>query len=272
MEDPDSVAFVQSSKDLLDKLIGASASCPSETLDPDDENLSHYQYNFSRQYRALLSIDFPRAEEDISEELQSDSETEDTEDIEDTPAQHTESSSQTVKDCPLIMPPEPLLVLDHERGGGEQTGLQEYSVDRAGDMEEISLGHRGAEQREELSLGHRGAEQREEISLGHRGAEQREEISLGHRGAEQREETPLGHRGAEPREESPLGHRGAEQTENMEWRTAERPLSPEAVKEEGMSTLQAVTLLFYLLAFLVILQRFWVYVAVTSSSKAHGRS
>ncbi|KAJ0036188.1 hypothetical protein NQD34_004865 [Periophthalmus magnuspinnatus] len=64
MEDTDSVAFVQCfccpCKLPVFRLLSAAASCPSETLDPDDENLSHYQYNFSRQYRALLSLDFPR--------------------------------------------------------------------------------------------------------------------------------------------------------------------------------------------------------------------
>ncbi|CAL9687431.1 unnamed protein product [Knipowitschia caucasica] len=58
MEDADSVAFVQSSADVLDKVRAAVASCPSETLDPEDESLSHYQYDFSRQYRVLVTLDF----------------------------------------------------------------------------------------------------------------------------------------------------------------------------------------------------------------------
>ncbi|KAJ0064135.1 hypothetical protein NL108_001006, partial [Boleophthalmus pectinirostris] len=62
MEDTDSVAFVQV-RQCVKNLQSTTASCPSETLDPDDENLSHYQYNFSRQYRALLSLDFPRGKD-----------------------------------------------------------------------------------------------------------------------------------------------------------------------------------------------------------------
>uniref|UniRef100_A0A8C6ULH6 Tripartite motif containing 101 n=1 Tax=Neogobius melanostomus TaxID=47308 RepID=A0A8C6ULH6_9GOBI len=58
VEEPDPVAFVQVLHPTL--LVAANASCPTETLDPDDENLSHYKYNFSPQYRALLSLQFPR--------------------------------------------------------------------------------------------------------------------------------------------------------------------------------------------------------------------
>ncbi|KAM4562886.1 tripartite motif containing 101 isoform 2-T2 [Odontesthes bonariensis] len=58
MEDPDEVAFVQNSKQLITNVIAAATSCPSETLKPGHENLSHFQFNFSKQERALKSIDF----------------------------------------------------------------------------------------------------------------------------------------------------------------------------------------------------------------------
>uniref|UniRef100_A0A8C2ZNZ3 Tripartite motif containing 101 n=1 Tax=Cyclopterus lumpus TaxID=8103 RepID=A0A8C2ZNZ3_CYCLU len=48
MEESDIAAFVQVS----------TGSCPSETLKPGCESLSHYIFNFSRQERALKSIDF----------------------------------------------------------------------------------------------------------------------------------------------------------------------------------------------------------------------
>lgn len=51
------------------RLTAASESCPTETLDPDDENLSYYQYDFSQQYRALWSIDFPRGNVWIQDHL-----------------------------------------------------------------------------------------------------------------------------------------------------------------------------------------------------------
>lgn len=186
MEDPDSVAFVQSSKELIEKLIAANASCPTETLDPDDENLSHYKYNFSPQYRALLSLQFPKVEEDVPEEPESGLETEETEDredMEDTPVQYIEPLSQTVKDSPLIIPPEPVLVRDSDRGMEERPQQQRDRGDR-GDSEGTELRHRGAGQNQT-----------------------------------QREES----------------------TEERSQRTSvpERPVSPEAVKEEGMTTLQA---------------------------------
>lgn len=193
MDDPDSIAFVQSTKELIDKLTAANASCPSETLDPDDENLSHYKYNFSPQYRALMSLQFPRVEEDVPEEPESESETEeDTQDMEDTSSvQYIEPPSQTVKDSPLIVPPEPVLGRDGDRAAVEERPrLQQDARDSEGT---------------ELRLRASGQVQT------------------------QREETSAS-------------------------------VSEQPVKDEGMTTLQAITLLFYLLAFLVILQRFWVYI------------
>lgn len=188
LEDPDSVAFVQSSKDLIEKLKTANASCPTETLDPDDENLSHYKYNFSPQYRALMGLHFPKVEEDIPEEPECESETEDTEDMEDTaPVQFIQPPSQTLKDSPLILPPEPVLAQDSDRGDSEGTELT----------------HRGVGQVQT-----------------------------------QREE----------------------RTEERSQNPSVSEECPEAEKDEGMTTLQAITLLFYLMAFLVILQRFWVYI------------
>ncbi|XP_028437773.1 E3 ubiquitin-protein ligase TRIM63 isoform X2 [Perca flavescens] len=58
MEEPDMVAFVQNSKELITKVITASGSCPAETLKPGCESFSHYRFDFSRQEKALKSIDF----------------------------------------------------------------------------------------------------------------------------------------------------------------------------------------------------------------------
>ncbi|KAE8292654.1 Tripartite motif-containing protein 55 Muscle-specific RING finger protein 2 [Larimichthys crocea] len=68
MEEPDMAAFVQNSRELITKVIAATGSCPSETLKPGYESLSHYRYNFSRQERALKSVDFLSVVEDVPEE------------------------------------------------------------------------------------------------------------------------------------------------------------------------------------------------------------
>lgn len=176
------------------RLTAASESCPTETLDPDDENLSYYQYDFSQQYRALWSIDFPRAEEDVQGEPESESETDElsTDDTdpthnEETLVQYIDPPSQTGKDTPLIAPSDP----ENLKGDSE----------------------------------------------------------------------------AEDTDQTELRHRGSERIEEKRQTPSQRPVSPQVVKEEvvckqqeGMTTLQAVTLVFYLLAFLVILQRFWVYI------------
>ncbi|CAJ1084373.1 tripartite motif-containing protein 54-like [Xyrichtys novacula] len=68
MEEPDLAAFVQSSRELITKVMAAAGFCPAETLKPGYESLSHYSFNFSRQERALRGIDFPKAVEDVPEE------------------------------------------------------------------------------------------------------------------------------------------------------------------------------------------------------------
>ncbi|XP_056278411.1 E3 ubiquitin-protein ligase TRIM63-like isoform X2 [Pseudoliparis swirei] len=68
MEEPDMAAFVQNSRELITKVITATGSCPAETLKPGCESLSHYIFNFSRQERALRSIDFLKVLQNVPEE------------------------------------------------------------------------------------------------------------------------------------------------------------------------------------------------------------
>ncbi|KAG7224310.1 hypothetical protein INR49_000553 [Caranx melampygus] len=67
MEETDMGAFVQNSRELITKVITATSSCPTETLKPGYENLSLYKFNFSRQERALKSIDFIKVIEEAPE-------------------------------------------------------------------------------------------------------------------------------------------------------------------------------------------------------------
>ncbi|XP_013884370.1 tripartite motif-containing protein 54, partial [Austrofundulus limnaeus] len=68
MEELDMAAFVENSKELITRVMAATSSCPSETLKPSFENLSSYEFNFSRQKRALKRIDFIKVVNDVPEE------------------------------------------------------------------------------------------------------------------------------------------------------------------------------------------------------------
>nr|XP_040050314.1 tripartite motif containing 101 isoform X2 [Gasterosteus aculeatus aculeatus] len=67
MEERDTAAFVQNSRELITKVISATSFSPAETLKPGDESLSPYRFNFSRQERALKSIDFLQVVQDVPE-------------------------------------------------------------------------------------------------------------------------------------------------------------------------------------------------------------
>ncbi|XP_034027670.1 tripartite motif-containing protein 55-like isoform X2 [Thalassophryne amazonica] len=62
MDETDMAAFVQSSKELITKVMAATASCPTVTLKPGYENMRRYRFNFSQQQRALQSINFIKQE------------------------------------------------------------------------------------------------------------------------------------------------------------------------------------------------------------------
>ncbi|XP_018538370.1 tripartite motif containing 101 isoform X1 [Lates calcarifer] len=97
MEEPDMAGFVQNSRELITKVIAASSSCPTETLKPGYENMSHYQFNFSRQERVLKSIDFIKDVVDVPEEPEVEPEPEEAKEpsVQITePTHHQETSTQ----------------------------------------------------------------------------------------------------------------------------------------------------------------------------------
>ncbi|KAM9350910.1 tripartite motif containing 101 isoform 2-T2 [Symphorus nematophorus] len=110
MEEPDMAAFVQNSRELITKVITATSSCPTETLKPGYESMSHYRYDFSRQERALRSIDFLKPVEDVPEEPEVEQEPEEPKESkhhQDISAQDLESVVEPVKEPipALISPP-----------------------------------------------------------------------------------------------------------------------------------------------------------------------
>ncbi|KAK5924093.1 hypothetical protein CgunFtcFv8_000998 [Champsocephalus gunnari] len=200
MEEPDMAAFVKNSRELITQVITASSSCPSEKLKAGFESLSHYTFNFSRQERALKSIDFFKVVEDVPEEPKVEPEPElIVQKVE--PKHHQETSTNSPQSvlkpaeepiAALTPPPEEAGLLrgfEEPEGGVLQTETHDPGVNDAGSglMKDQT--------------------------------------------EEEKEEAP------HPVKEAHI---------------CEEP--------EGMSTLQAATLLFYLLAFLVILQRVWAYI------------
>ncbi|XP_023128671.2 tripartite motif containing 101 [Amphiprion ocellaris] len=215
MEEPDMAAFVQSSRELLTKVVTATKSCPSETLKSGYENLSPYRFNFSTQERALNSIDFIKDVEDVPEEPEVAPEPAEPKEpfiqniepkqYQENSVQNLESVVEPVKESiPTVIsaPVEPALI-------ELAPGLVRDSVEPAGEVAQLE-----ADDPNDGRSGLIKVEKQEEEKL-----------------------------------------------------EAERCPAPDLVKEgnicqhqEGMSTQQAVTLLFYLLAFLVILQRVWAYI------------
>ncbi|XP_022051461.2 tripartite motif containing 101 isoform X2 [Acanthochromis polyacanthus] len=218
MEEPDMAAFVQSSRELITKVVTATKSCPSETLKPGYENLSLYRFNFSTQERALNSIDFIKDVEDGPEEPEMAPEPEEPKEpciqnIE--PKQYQETSVQNLESVvePVEEPIPTVMSAPVEQAAPAliqlAPGLVRDSVEPAGEVTQLEAD--------------------------------------------------------DPND----GRSGLIKVEKQEEEKVEeeRCPAPDLVKEgnicqhqEGMSTQQAVTLLVYLLAFLVILQRVWAYI------------
>ncbi|XP_034732558.1 tripartite motif containing 101 [Etheostoma cragini] len=254
MEEPDMAAFVQNSKELITEVIAAS-SCPGETLKPGCESLSHYRFDFSRQEKALKSIDFLKVVEEVPEEAEVEEEPEgpkedSVQNVE--PEQHQETSAQNLDPgveavLELVSPPEELAAV---------TLPVSYTVEPAAallqpETDDLDVADGGSGL---LNWG---------VGLG---------MEMGLSTQKDARKNSCGC-GEEPIENACL--QGPEfcaapllmKKEEAEKEEAEGHAAPDPVKEgnvceehEGMSTVQAVTLLFYLLAFLVILQRVWAYI------------
>ncbi|KAK9954445.1 hypothetical protein ABG768_016511 [Culter alburnus] len=79
IEEPEMASFVQTSKDLIEKVGKASNCFTLETLDPDYENMDHYKVDFDAEERVLYQLDFMEIEEEVEEtpeELESEPEPE----------------------------------------------------------------------------------------------------------------------------------------------------------------------------------------------------
>nr|XP_046253253.1 tripartite motif containing 101 isoform X2 [Scatophagus argus]XP_046253254.1 tripartite motif containing 101 isoform X2 [Scatophagus argus]XP_046253255.1 tripartite motif containing 101 isoform X2 [Scatophagus argus] len=222
MEEPDMAAFVQNSRDLITKVIAASSSCPAETLKPGYESLSLYRYDFSRQERALRSIDFLRVVDDVLEEPEVEQEPEEPKDssVQSTePTHHEETSAQDLESvAEPVKQPIPVLI-----SPSIEPIQMAAPVPPAPGLVRDSLEPAGAVLQTETDNTH--------LNDGGSGLKNKKEEE------EEEEEEASGCAAPDPVKEGNI-----------------------CEHQEGMSTQQAVTLLFYLLAFLVILQRVWAYI------------
>ncbi|XP_037539703.1 tripartite motif-containing protein 55-like [Nematolebias whitei] len=224
MDDMEMAAFVKSSRKLITTVMAASSSCPAETLKPSFEHKSFYKINFSRQEKALKSIDFIKVVEDVPEELEGSPEPEEPKvsliqsteleqyqepsvkdlDIAEEPAQEWIPAPL----CPLVKPVQPT----EQKVASVPAVLP---VERDTDTVESDW--------ELMQLDTHEPDSNVE--------------EPGHINVETREETKKA-------VEAPYPIKVGNSSDN----------------QEGISMQQAVMLFFYLVAFLVILQRIWAYI------------
>ncbi|KAK9515241.1 hypothetical protein VZT92_025902 [Zoarces viviparus] len=247
MEEPGMAAFVQNARELITKVMTAAGSCPAETLKPGYESLSHYRFNFSKQETALKSIDFLKVVQNVPEEPEVEKEPEEPKEpsvqiVE--PKQHQEISPQNPE--PVVEPVKELIptLTSPPVKPAAPTSAPVPPVKPAAPTSAPVPPVKSAAP---TSAPVPPAPGLVRDSVEPAGADLQPET-----------EDPDLH----DRESGLMKNKTAERNE-----PAERCAAPDPVKEgnvceeqEGMSTQQAVILLFYLLAFLVFLQKVWAYI------------
>ncbi|XP_054881813.1 tripartite motif-containing protein 54-like [Poeciliopsis prolifica] len=221
MAELDMAAFVQNSKELTSKVIAASSASPPETLTPGYDRLSLYRFNFSKQEEMLRSIDFDKVVEDICEEPEV-------------------SPDPEESKGPLIQNTEPELcqeLLIPDRHALEEPAEEPLPPPISPPVEPLQLDELGADPDPAVPGPEAG--------------------SLESTGEHLQPETD----GPGSGDVGPGQVRVERKVEHV-WAEAQQPVREENLRkdQEGMNTPQIVTLVFYLLALLVILLRFWSYI------------
>ncbi|XP_072558547.1 tripartite motif containing 101 isoform X3 [Paramormyrops kingsleyae] len=67
IEEPDMATFLQSSRSLIEKVTEAAKVCTVETLEPGFENMDHYKVDFDEEERSLHLLDFIKPEDEVQE-------------------------------------------------------------------------------------------------------------------------------------------------------------------------------------------------------------
>ncbi|XP_056130545.1 tripartite motif containing 101 [Lampris incognitus] len=240
MEDPDVAMFVQNSRELIAKVVEATSCCPVETLEPGYEDMNQYRFNFSGQERALHSIDFIKAEE-VSEEPEKQLEQSPEEPQPEEPKHHPEPSVQNLNPKhssePTIQTLDPILQLGLEPVQDQiPTSIIPVVLTAVPVASIVSPMPSPVEDSGPvLDTKTEGPVLNDQV----------DGLLMTKKEDEKEEEKQV----AEVRGEA----KGCAVSD---------PIKEGSLCEDqgGMNTQQAVTLLFYLLAFLVILQRVWAYI------------
>ncbi|XP_075958566.1 tripartite motif containing 101 [Anarhichas minor] len=247
MEEPDMAAFVQNSRELITKVITATGSCPAETPKPGYESLSHYRFNFSKEETALKSIDFLKVVQNVPEEPEVEKEPEELKEpsvqiVE--PKHHQEISPQNPES---VVEPVKELIPTLTSPPVKPAAPTSAPVPPVKPAASTSAPVPPVKPAAPTSAPVPPAPGLVRDSVEPAGAVLQPET-----------EDPDLH----DRESGLMKNKTTERNE-----PAERCAAPDPVKEgnvceeqEGMSTQQAVILLFYLLAFLVFLQKVWAYI------------
>ncbi|XP_028308790.1 tripartite motif-containing protein 54-like [Gouania willdenowi] len=224
LEEEDMAAFVQNSRELITKVLAASTSCSYGTLKEGFDDLNLHSYNFREQEEALRNINFLKVLDGSPEEPEN---VEGCEEVKDLPEKNLTESKQCLELSLQNIdnyeePPTEMIPL-----------LISPPVEPVEPLESVEP--------TVLPSPATGSLLRPS-----------EEIQA-HPGSEDFSDDPSDQNKEEEEEEE-------KEAEQREVLTCASPRAAACEQEDGMSTQQAVTLLFYILAFLVLLQRVWSYI------------
>uniref|UniRef100_A0A3Q3A9D9 RING-type E3 ubiquitin transferase n=1 Tax=Kryptolebias marmoratus TaxID=37003 RepID=A0A3Q3A9D9_KRYMA len=225
MEELDMAAFVENSRVLITRVMAATSSCPSETLKPNLENMSTYKFNFSRQERALKNIDFIKVVEDVPEELEVSPEPEEPKYIFIQSTELEQCQEPSVKNLDVAVEPTQMWISAPVSSPLKPVQIMEQKVAQV--LSVPPLERDTIESEWELV----------QLDTYEPGLNDEEPAFFNVEKEKEREET--------------------HKTKKAPYPMKEENRSDD---QEGMSMQQAVMLFFYLLAFLVILQRIWAYI------------
>ncbi|XP_036068780.1 tripartite motif-containing protein 54 isoform X2 [Oryzias melastigma] len=265
-EELDMADFIQNSRELCTKVKTASGLCPPEPLKLCYENLSTYRFSFSEQERALRSLDFIKAAEEVPKEPKTDPEPDEPEeppiqtDKQEQEKISTESQESFSELCHQTEPLQP------PQTGGEEEG--EASTPPA--PVEGSAGPGGG-QDGGLGGGQDGGKDGGKDGGPDGGPDGGQDGGPdggqdgGPDGGQMQDVQPQPEAGLEQIHEERKNEEEEEEREEaqqVEERPVLHPVKTEAISEQqgGMETREVAVLLFYLFALLVILQRVWAYV------------
>ncbi|XP_026862821.1 tripartite motif containing 101 [Electrophorus electricus] len=116
MEEPEMAAFLQTSKNLIEQVNEATNCTPMETIVPGYENMDHYKVDFDAAERALYQLDFINIEEEAEDTPDPDPEPE----PESEPEPELQPEPESKPEPEPEPASEPVLSLNTENSGQDQ--------------------------------------------------------------------------------------------------------------------------------------------------------